>query len=159
MKYYSNTVRGGAFNREAYHINEERRSIGYQRAQLSKPFTHIWDVPYKVEDVDEDNDTDDEGDDSSDEEEEELAGDLCAGASDPALVIIYTMAGGGAHWWNYEVHYDDDGQQAGVYINNINGCRSQWNQVLFYYEDLPDQLRLEDTDFEADGWSRLEHHA
>ena len=80
MKYYSNTVRGGAFNREAYHINEERRSIGYQRAQLSKPFTHIWDVPYKVEDVDEDNDTDDEGDDSSDDGEGTSDGNKSAGA-------------------------------------------------------------------------------
>lgn len=31
MKYYANTIRGGAFNREAYVLNEERRSIGYQR--------------------------------------------------------------------------------------------------------------------------------
>ena len=93
------------------------------------------------------------------EEEEELPGALCAGASDPATVIIYTMAGGGAHWENYEVHYDDDGQQAEVYINNINGHHYQWNQVLFYYEDLPDQFRLEDKDFDEDKWIQLEHYA
>ena len=93
--------------------------------------------------------------DSSDEEEEELAGDLCYGASDPYKVITYTMAGGGAHWWEYEVHYDDKGQQAKVFRNDINCSRVlfafQRGRVLYYYEDKPDQLRLEDTDFEADG--------
>lgn len=69
MKYYSNTIWGGAFNRDAYVINEQRRNIDYQRQQLSKPYTHIWDIPYKVEDVDEDNDTDDEQDETSSEEE------------------------------------------------------------------------------------------
>jgi hypothetical protein len=93
------------------------------------------------------------------DEEEELPGDLCAGASDPATVIIYTMAGGGAHWWNYEVHYDDDGQQSEVYINSINGCRFQRGQVLFYYEDMPDQLRLEDRDFDEDKWNEMVHYA
>ena len=97
--------------------------------------------------------------DSSDEEEEELAGDLCYGASDPMTAIIYTMAGGGAHWWNYEVHYDDAGQQANVYINNIHGCHQQYNQLLFFHEDHPDQLRLEDDDFEADKWNQLVHYA
>ena len=99
--------------------------------------------------------------DSSDEEEEELAGDLCYGASDPYKVITYTMAGGGAHWWNYEVHYDDAGQQANVYINNIHGCHEQYNQLLFFHKDHPDQLRLEDDDwdFDEDKWVLLEHHA
>ena len=59
------------------------------------------------------------------EKEEELAGDLCVGAS--GTVIYYTMAGGGAHWWDYEVHYDDNGQQAKVYRHDINGCRVLFN--------------------------------
>jgi hypothetical protein len=92
------------------------------------------------------------------EEEEELAGHLCAGASNPTTVIIYTMAGGGAHWWNYEVHYDARGVQEEVYINNINGCHYQRGQMLFYYEDLSDQFRLEDKDFEADKWHALVHY-
>ncbi len=96
--------------------------------------------------------------DDSDEEEEELAGDPCYGASDPYKVIIYTMAGGGNHWWNYEVNYDDDGQQVDVYINNING-KSLSSKVLFYYEDQPNQLRLEDEDFDEDKWIQLEHYA
>ena len=94
------------------------------------------------------------------EKEEELAGGLCAGTSDPALVITYTMAGGDAHWWNYEVHYDDDsGVQKKVYINDHNGCHFQRGQLLFYYEDLREQLRLEDKDFEAEGWHALEYDA
>ncbi len=98
--------------------------------------------------------------DDSDEEEEELAGDYCYGATDPATVIIYTMAGGGDHWWNYEVHYDEDGQQSEVFINNINGKSLPLpKKVLFYYEDQPDQLRLEDDDFEEDKWFQLEHYA
>ena len=92
------------------------------------------------------------------DEEEELAGDWCYGASKPTTVIIYTMAGGGDHWWNYEVHYDDDGQQAYVSINNINGKHYQRKKVLFYYEDKPDQLRLEDDDFNEDKWIQLEHY-
>ena len=86
---------------------------------------------------------------------EELLGDLCASASDPATVIIYTMAGGSAHWWNYAA----DGEQKEVYINNIGGCHFQRGMMLFYYEDLPDQLRLEDRDFEADKWSPLVYYA
>ena len=74
-------------------------------------------------------------------------------------VIIYTMAGGGAHWCNNKAHYDDKGQQAEVYINDINGCHFQRGQVLFYYKDLSDQFRLEDRDFEADGWCLLEYCA
>lgn len=96
--------------------------------------------------------------DDSDEEEEELAGDYCYGVSKPTTVIIYTMAGGGAHWWNYEVHYDDDGQQVEIYINDINGKHKQRKKVLFYTEDSPDQLRLEDDDFVEDKWFQLEHY-
>ena len=50
---------------------------------------------------------------------------LSVGAS--GTVIYYTMAGGGAHWWDYEVHYDDNGQQAKVYRHDINGCRVLFN--------------------------------
>ena len=46
-----------------------------------------------------------------------------------------------------------------VYINDINGCHYQRGQMLFYYEDLPDQLRLEDRDFEADKWHPMVHYA
>lgn len=93
------------------------------------------------------------------EEEEELAGHLCAGASDPATVITYTMAGGGAHWWEYEVHYDADGQQTEVYINDTDGHEYLLHQVLFYYEDQPDQLRVGPRCFDEDKWVLLEHHA
>ena len=39
--------------------------------------------------------------------------------------ITYTMAGGGSHWWNYEVHFDEDGHQKYVYVNNQHGKREE----------------------------------
>jgi len=47
-------------------------------------------------------------------EEEEPPGDFCFGAGDPAMAITYTMAGGGAHWSNFEVHYNKEGGQGEV---------------------------------------------
>ena len=93
------------------------------------------------------------------EEEEELAGHLCAGASNPTTVITYTMADGGDDWWEYEVHYDADGQQTEVYINDTDGHEYLLHQVLFYYEDQPDQLRVGPRCFDEDKWVLLEHHA
>ena len=93
------------------------------------------------------------------EEEEALRGDLCAGASDPCTVILHTMAGGGAHWWNYEVHYDQSsGEQECVYINDINGQRYQRGKRLYYHEDNGDQLLLEDKDFGDEKWHEMMHH-
>lgn len=69
MKYYANTIHGGAFNREAYQINEHRRTIEYQRGQLSAD-KQIWEVPFRVVDIEEDNDTEDD-DDASDEQEQD----------------------------------------------------------------------------------------
>jgi hypothetical protein len=57
------------------------------------------------------------------------------------------------------VHYDARGVQGDVYINNISGHHYQRGQMLFYYEDLSDQFRLEDQDFEADKWHALVHYA
>jgi len=60
LQYYGDTIRGGAFNREAYLTNEERRTLSYQREQLSKVHTNVWEVPFRDIDIDEDNDTDSE---------------------------------------------------------------------------------------------------
>jgi len=94
------------------------------------------------------------GESESESDEEELPGDLIAGATDPRTVITYTMAGGGSHWWNYEVHFKD-GEQTDVYINNTNGKFHQRNQILYYHDDQPDQVRLEDRDFSDEKWHEL----
>ena len=60
---------------------------------------------------------------------------------------------------NYEVHYDADGEQEDVYINNTDGRHHQRGMMLFYYEDLPDQFRLEDRHFKADQWYPMVYYA
>ena len=98
-------------------------------------------------------------DPSESESEDELEGDCCAGATDPRIVITYTMAGGGSHWWNYEVHYGADGEQEAVYINNKNGKEYQRGERLFHHEEHPDQLRIEARDFEQKDWHEMVHYA
>ena len=101
-----------------------------------------------------------EEDESEEEEEDEPEGDCCAGATDPRIVITYTMAGGGAHWWNYEVHYDiESGEQKELYINNKNGKEYQRGERLFHHEEHPDQLRIEARDFEQQDWHEMVHYA
>ena len=96
---------------------------------------------------------------SDTESEPELEGANCAGASYPRIVITYTMAGGGAHWENWEVHYDiESGDQKELYINNINGHHYEYGMKLFYHEDEPDQLRIEATDFEQEDWQEMVHY-
>ena len=65
------------------------------------------------------------------------------------------MAGGGSHWWNYEVHFGNDGQQKAVYVNNTDGKRHERGMKLFYNEDDGDMLRLELADFEEEKWIEL----
>lgn len=82
------------------------------------------------------------------------AGDYCFGHTDPVKVVFYTMAGGGAHWWNYEVHYDvETGEQLEVYVNNIEGRSCQQNKRLFVWGC--DYLRLEHWEFEHEDWVPL----
>ena len=98
-------------------------------------------------------------DPSESESEDEPEGECCAGATDPRIVITYTMAGGGAHWENWEVHYDiADGQQKELYINNITGHNHEYGMKLFYHEDHPDQLRIEAKDFEQEDWQEMVHY-
>ena len=96
------------------------------------------------------------GDPSESESEEELEGDWCYGDTDPRTVITYTMAGGGAHWWNYEVHFDVDVQKE-VYVNNTNGRHRKRGEKLFYHKVQTDKLRLEHNDFdlENEDWVEL----
>ena len=101
-----------------------------------------------------------EEEDESEEEEDEPEGECCAGATDPRIVITYTMAGGGAHWENWEVHYDiESGEQKELYINNKNGHHYEYGMRLFYHEEHPDQLRIEARDFEQKDWNEMVHYA
>ena len=81
--------------------------------------------------------------------------DTCYGSS-TALVGTFIMAGNSSEWWNYEVHFDKDGEQEEVYIVNGNGKFKQ-KGVLFYHEENGDRLLLRDSDFEEEGWHMLYH--
>ena len=112
----------------------------------------------KGEDSKEDKE-DKEDEESESESEDEPEGECCAGATDPRIVITYTMAGGGAHWENWEVHYDiADGEQKELYINNITGHHREYGMKLFYHEDETDQLRIEAKDFEHEDWHEMVHY-
>ena len=98
-------------------------------------------------------------DPSESESEDEPEGECCAGATDPRIVITYTMAGGGAHWENWEVHYDiASGEQKELYINNKNGHHYEYGMRLFRHEEHPDQLRIEANDFEQKDWHEIVHY-
>ena len=92
-------------------------------------------------------------------EPEEHRGDRCLGTIDPVTVITYTMAWGGSHWWNYEVHFDADGNQLDVHINDTNGTRLMPNKVLFFHDEDADMLLLEAAGFTDDHWHQLVHYA
>jgi len=85
----------------------------------------------------------------------DIEGDYCYGASVPCTTVTYTMAGGGGHWWNYEVQFKE-GEQVLVYINSNKGRALQLGKTLFVSE-CGDYLRLEDHDFEKDDWHPLIH--
>ena len=57
--------------------------------------------------------------------------DYCYGCS-TAFVKTLIMAGNSVGWWNYEVHFDKDGEQEKVYIVNRNGKFKQ-NGILFFH--------------------------
>jgi hypothetical protein len=86
----------------------------------------------------------------------EEIGDRVAGATEPRTVITYTMAGGGSHWWNYEVHFDKDGTQQEVYVNNKDGKRLEDGMRIFYNEDDADLFRLEPADFTDEKWPEFQ---
>ena len=79
---------------------------------------------------------------------EEPEGDYCYGASEPTTVVRYTMAGGGAHWWLYEVHFTESGyaykEQSEVYIVNGQGRHLQSGMRLYSNDDY---LMLETDDY------------
>ena len=79
---------------------------------------------------------------------EEPEGDYCHGASKPTTVVRYTMAGGGAHWWLYEVHFTESGyaykEQSEVYIVNEQGRHLQSGMRLYSNDDY---LMLETDDY------------
>ena len=86
-----------------------------------------------------------------DEKEDEDEGwDACYGAK-TMKTREYIMAGGGSHWWNYVVEFDQHGEQVFVYIENKNGKHPQFRQRLAYrIKDGVEQMRLVGKDWEPD---------
>ena len=90
----------------------------------------------------------------------ENVGDHCYGASKPDVVIYYEMAGGGAHWWKYEVHYEaDTGEQNAVYILDQHGRHHKTQMRLYYHEENSDCLLLADIKFSHEMWHEMMHYS
>ena len=62
---------------------------------------------------------------------------------------VYIMAGGGSHWWNYVVEFDDEhGEQLFVYIENKDGREQQFGMRLAYRHKINlEELRLVPLDW------------
>jgi hypothetical protein len=88
-------------------------------------------------------------------------GDYCYGASEPSIVRTFTMAGGGAHWWEYVVHFDPtSGEQTAVYIHSAAGMDFMQEKCLFWRQydgNREVHLRLEWSDFDDADWRKLEY--
>ena len=58
--------------------------------------------------------------------------------------VKITMAGGGAHWWNYIISSND-----GVYIENTGGRMFQYGKRLIFHTER-ESYRLVSDDYETD---------
>ena len=74
-------------------------------------------------------------------------------------VITYTMAGGGSHWWNYEVHYDKDGEQKYVYVNNRHGQEERTGGTLWTSGDRLVYQKEQPFADNEDPWFALNHYS
>lgn len=45
------------------------------------------------------------------------------------------MAGGGSHWWNYVVHFNEDGEQVSCYIENKDGITDTFKTLYYRHTD------------------------
>ena len=84
------------------------------------------------------------------------------GATDhPVTVITYIMGDECIHWGHYQVHFGADGNQLEVHLECADGggTHPMHNQVLFFHDEDPDMLLLEDADFFDDHWHPLFHYA
>tara|TARA_R110000868_G_scaffold132816_1_gene344052 strand:- start:1024 stop:2085 length:1062 start_codon:yes stop_codon:yes gene_type:complete len=63
---------------------------------------------------------------------------------------VYIMAGGGDHWWNYVVDFDDEhGEQLIVYKQDKGGMTEQYEKRLAYrHKDGVEELRLVPLDWQ-----------
>ncbi len=84
-------------------------------------------------------------------------GKFSCGVSRPVTMVTYAMAEGGGHWWDYEVHFDEEGEQIEVYINDIQGRHYRHKRFLYYHEDDPKHLQLKDAMFGDDKWKLLKY--
>ena len=63
---------------------------------------------------------------------------------------VYIMAGGGDHWWNYVVDFDDEhGEQLIVYKQDKSGMTEQYEKRLAYrHKNNLEELRLVPLDWQ-----------
>jgi hypothetical protein len=63
---------------------------------------------------------------------------------------VYIMAGGGDHWWNYVVDFDDEhGEQLIVYKQDKSGMTEQYEKRLAYRHKINlEELRLVPLDWQ-----------
>jgi len=92
-----------------------------------------------------------EEDDAEEEEDDEDEGWAACYGAKTLKTREYIMAGGGSHWWNYVVDFDENGEQVFVYIENKDGKHQQFRQKLAYrIKDGVEQMRLVGKDWEPD---------
>jgi hypothetical protein len=84
-----------------------------------------------------------------DESEDDDEGDQCYSV-DNVMVKRFTMAGGGSHWWNYYLEYND--KKSLLYIENKNGLEPHFNKVLVqsFNKDGDERLKMVDKNYELD---------
>ena len=96
------------------------------------------------------------------EEEEELykepKGDEIYGTS-KIKSISFTMAGGGSHWYNYIIHFNERGEQEKILREDITGTREveEENYAFINSEGGTDYIFFERDDYElGENENRLE---
>ena len=76
----------------------------------------------------------------------------------PGIINTYKMTEGSSDWWNYEVHFDVDGEQEKVYIENQSGKSLQSGKHLFVYKvngTICDRVILKNEDFKHPNWIKV----
>ena len=105
-------------------------------------------------------DSSDNEDSDDDDSEDDLANSDYVYGMTTSIIKTLVMAGGSSSWWNYEIHFNEEGDQEKVYIVNESGKSLQIGKRLFYYENEPDRVILKDEDYEDPtfNWIMLFHY-
>ena len=96
--------------------------------------------------------------DSSDDESEDDLANSDYVYVDTTIIIKTLVMAGDCNWWNYEIHFNEEGDQEKVYIENESGKILQEGKRLFYYEGDPDRVILMSSAFEDRDWVMLFHY-